>query len=325
MVRTQRRRIALLFAGGTQLTAESRAWERVAKPADVDRWLSHVPELQVIADLEPVFVTGKPAGAIGPDEWLALAAAVRTAARTVDGVVVIHGLESINYTAAALSLMCRSLPFPVVLTGSSPTAATAQLGMRTNLINALEVATADLAGVCVVFGNRIMRGSRVELALLGDSLQATTDDGALLGRIDFGTRLANGRLRRGARKPRWDIHLDPGVAVMAVAPGVAPMLRGLDERPVRGLLLRLADDVVSLPPAIQTAARKAAERGTIVAAWASQPIRDLPAGCVSLVGMTASMALVKLMWAAGSKKPLSAKRALLARDVSGELGAQRAQ
>jgi L-asparaginase/Glu-tRNA(Gln) amidotransferase subunit D len=118
MPKVQRKRIGLLFAGGTALSQKPKPWELVRSAAAMRRWLDNFPELHIVADVEPVFVTGKTATQIGAAEWLQLAQAVKQHALRVDGFVILHGIETLHFTANALSLMLRSLLMTVVLSGS---------------------------------------------------------------------------------------------------------------------------------------------------------------------------------------------------------------
>ncbi len=319
---TRRTRIAVLFCGGTAVSRCVEPWERVRSASDMERWLQHMPELLLVADIEPVFITGKRATDIGALEWLAIAGEVKKRYAGVDGVLILHGIETLHYTANALALMLGSLPIPVVLSGSplraDSRASSTSFGARANIINAAQVATADIAEVCVVFGNRIMRASRIQLGLQNDSLQLTTIDGSLLGRVDFGTTFSADRVKRSSRKPLWRITCEPNVFVMTAGPGsVLPLTRAI-EADIHGIVVRSAQDFLALPPPLVSQLERASRRNIPVIVASPQRIRGLPARLIPLVGVSASMAVVKSMWAIGAAKNPRAVRTLLERDVAGE-------
>lgn len=327
MPHSQRTRIAVFFCGGTTVSRGIEPWERVKKPADMERWLRHMPELMIVADIEPVFITGKRATDVGVQEWLAIAHEVKRRCAAVDGILILHGIETLHYTANALALMLGSLPIPVVLSGSplrsDSSVPSAHFGARANIINAAQVATADIAEVCVVFGNRIMRASRIQLGLRDGSLQLTTIDGSLLGRVDFGTTFSADRVRRSVRKPSWRIHCEPNIFTMTAAPGsVLPLARAIDAG-IRGIVVRSAQDFLALPPPLTDELDHAVRKRIPVIIASPQRIRGLPARYLPLVGVSASMAVVKSMWAIGGTKSPRAVRTLLERDIAGEFVPQR--
>ncbi len=316
-----------MFCGGTVVSRGVEPWERVKTPSDMERWLRHMPELQIVADIEPVFITGKYATDIGADEWLMIAGEVKKRYATIDGVLILHGIETIYYTANALALMLGSLPIPVVLSGSPLRAdsrmPSALFGARANIINAAQVATADIAEVCVVFGNRVMRASKIQLSLNDAALQLTTIDGSLLGRVDFGMTFSADRVRRAARKPSWRIHLEPNVFVMAASPGsVLPLTRAIDGG-IRGIVVRSAQDFLALSPELVRELDRASRKHIPVIVASPQRIKGLPTRLIPLVGVSVSMAVVKSMWAIGSGTTAQSIRTLIAREVAGEFALSR--
>lgn len=319
----KRRTIALMFCGGGLLSDRPAAWERVRKSGDMARWLAHVPELHLLADIEPHFIAGTLSTAIGPDEWRAIAGHVRSVARRVDGVLVLHGIETIHYSANALSLMLRRLPFPVVLSGSPHRAGGgrvkhAEFGVRANVINAAQVALADLTGVFVVFGNRIMQGSRVQLEMFGDMLHVTTVDRSLVGRIDFGITLAPERGRRSRQPMIVADRIEANLFTMSTAPGSTLTLRRALEAGIKGVLIRTTQDYLMLGNESLDMLRDAAARGIPVIVATPRPVANLPKEFCAIVGVSPSMAVVKSMWAIGNAKNRSTLRTLLSQRIAGE-------
>lgn len=321
----KRKTIALMFCGGGPLSGSPASWERVKRPADMARWLAHVPELNLLADIEPFFVSSDVPGETGPDDWRTIASHVRSVARRVDGVLILHGIETIHYTANALSLMLRRLPFPVVLSGSPNRVAGSRMkpvefGARANVINAAQVTLADLSGVYVVFGNRIMRGSKVQLDIIGGALHLVSADRSLAGRIDFGITLAPERARRRSGTPPIVAdNIETGVYTITTAPGSAQPLRRAVAAGASGILVRTLQDYFALGPESIGTLRAVAARGIPVIVAAPHPIRDLPNGFLPLIGVSPSMAVVKAMWAIGNAKNRASLKKLLAQDIAGEV------
>lgn len=314
--------MALLFSGGTFLTEKPRPWEIVKKPEHMRRWLDNLSEINVIADVEPVFITGKGTLEIGPEDWLAMAEAVRTHHQSVDGFVILHGVETLHYTANALSLMLRRLPFPVVVSGSPlriPGVGVRQVefAARANIINAIQVAAADVAGVSVVFGNRIMSAAKVQPAMVEGAFQLMTNEATLLGRVDFGTKLFENRPHRSHKKPRWSIHLDQHVFVTTITPAVSITSFRLALRGDFHAILARLHELVSLPEYVEREFRRAQKQGIPVILSSRQPIPGTEE-FISLLGVSPSMAVVKTMWALGATAEVGKLRKLLEQNIAGE-------
>lgn len=327
MAKFKRKRIGLIFAGGAALSHQPKQWEKVSRTEDARRWLEHVPELQLVADVEPIFVTDKNATEIGAPEWIAIAEAIRQHLPQVDGFVILHGLETVHYTANALSLMVQRPSVPVVLSASpiprqATSAAQSEFGGRANIINAAQVATSAGGDVCVVFGNRVIQGSRAQVELTAGALQVTSIDQRLLGQVDFGTKFFPER--SGPRpKPIFRIHIDPNVLVTTVMPGsgLPPAERTILKN-VHGVVLRMHQGYFSLPKNYQQQLEQRAGEGMAVVVATPSSIATLPKSFIQLIGVSGSMAAVKTMWAIGVANGNAKQlRKLLLSNVAGEFTA----
>lgn len=103
---------------------------------------------------------------VSPDNWLALARLIRDNYARYDGFVVLHGTDTMSYTASALSFLLENLRKPVVFTGSQIPIGVLRTDGRENLITAIEIAGARRNGLPVVpevslyFQNRLFRANR---------------------------------------------------------------------------------------------------------------------------------------------------------------------
>ena len=81
-----------------------------------------------------------------------------------DGFVILHGTDTITYTASALSFMLQNLGKPVILTGSQLPVGVIRTDARRNLITSIEIASSDriIPEVCIYFSNQLYRGNRAE-------------------------------------------------------------------------------------------------------------------------------------------------------------------
>ena len=103
---------------------------------------------------------------VEPANWVALARLIRDNYARYDGFVVLHGTDTMSYTASALSFMLENLAKPVVFTGSQIPSGVLRTDGRENLITAIEIAGARIGGrpevpeVSLYFQNRLFRANR---------------------------------------------------------------------------------------------------------------------------------------------------------------------
>ena len=162
-------KLLILYTGGTIGMVAQRDGSLVPFHADALR--ANVPDLARLAAEVDCRSLGQPKDSsdVGPDDWRAMADALWAARDEFDGFVVLHGTDTMAYTASALSFMLGgSFGKPVVLTGSQVPLGVLRSDGRDNLLTALEIAMLRdedgaplLREVTVFFENRLFRGNRV--------------------------------------------------------------------------------------------------------------------------------------------------------------------
>ena len=158
--------ILILYTGGTfGMTYDAQG---VLIPFDFSLILHHLPTLRNLALQLTVVSFDKPIDSsnIQPAHWQALASLIVENYNTHDGFVILHGTDTMAYTASALSFMLDGLTKPVVFTGAQLPISEPRSDARENLITALEVASAKKNGlplvpeVCIYFNYELLRGNR---------------------------------------------------------------------------------------------------------------------------------------------------------------------
>ena len=104
-----------------------------------------VPELRTFANLEVKVVMNKDSCQIGPKEWIAIAKELDAQRARFDAFIVVHGTDTMAYTASALSLMLAGFRKPIILTGSQLPLDMPRSDARQNLIDAVTCATAGFS------------------------------------------------------------------------------------------------------------------------------------------------------------------------------------
>ena len=130
--------------------------------------VAEVPSLARIAELETRLLFHMDSANMQPADWVTIAREVHAQLPSYDGIVIVHGTDTMAYTASALALMLGPLPKPVVLTGSQKPIVDVRTDARQNLIDAALVATlAGPRGVHRVGVARAARRARDEARRVG--------------------------------------------------------------------------------------------------------------------------------------------------------------
>ena len=152
-------RILIIATGGTIASAE--AGDGLAPELTGEQLAAHVPQVADIAEVDVTQAMNIDSTNMRPDDWLRIADAVLASYDAYDGFVVLHGTDTMAYTAAALSYLVQASPKPIVLTGSQQPMGDpftdARLNLYQSVLYAADPASRD---VSVVFGGKVVAGTR---------------------------------------------------------------------------------------------------------------------------------------------------------------------
>ena len=158
----------MIFTGGTiSMVADSETG--ALRPANFEfilRMMPELGELGVTIKAEPLLPLVDSSN-IGPDTWERIAMIVKNNYDDFDGFVVLHGTDTMSYSASALSFMLDGLTKPVIFTGSQLPIGMVRTDAKENLITAVEIASAShpdgsaiVPEVCLFFEDKLFRGNR---------------------------------------------------------------------------------------------------------------------------------------------------------------------
>ena len=149
----------MIATGGTIASAEDG--NGLAPALSGEELAGYVPEIAEVCDLDIVQLMNIDSTNMRPRDWLRMAACIQEHYDTYDGFVVLHGTDTMAYTAAALSYLAQDSPKPIVLTGSQRPMANPFTDAKLNLFQSLLFAASDTAhDVSVVFGGEAIAGTR---------------------------------------------------------------------------------------------------------------------------------------------------------------------
>ncbi|HJZ85984.1 MAG TPA: asparaginase [Polyangia bacterium] len=295
--------------------------------------LERVPELAQLAELQIRVLENLDSSDVGPEEWSLIAREVERGRGHVDGIVILHGTDTMAFSASALAFALEGLDRPVVMTGAQRPLAAHRTDARRNLTDAVAFATCDIPEVGIGFDGLLLRGCR---AVKSDvrSYHAFESPGCEpLARMGFDVAIA-AHVRRPRGPFRCDPRFDPRVAVVYATPGLEPatvaaMLDGATAP--RGLVLA-AFGVGTVPVrgrALAPVVKRAVDGGVEVLVVTQRGgIVDLSlyknsmvlaeAGAIPGGELRVEAAVAKLMHALAAFGDRAARRKYLETDVAGE-------
>jgi L-asparaginase len=330
-------RLLFLHTGGTLMMRAANAGGAGPElsPDEYVRDLrEELPILGRIAEIESRILFNMDSADMQPSDWVAIARAVHAALQrgTYDGVVVVHGTDTMAYTASALALMLGPLPAPVVLTGAQRPLAETRTDARQNLIDAALVATLAVPEVSIAFASRALRGAR---CMKRDAWAFEAFDSpncAPLVELGLGIDVAP-HVRAASKLAPLDDRIDSRVLAVRIFPGLDPsLIRGALGVGVRGLVLstygtgNFPHAAGSIIPALE----EARERGVpvVVVSQCPRGFVDMrkyaggaeaqAAGAISGGDMTIEAAVSKLMIGLARFTRADELRAWLEADIVGE-------
>lgn len=161
-------RVLLIYTGGT-LGMGTNPKTGALEPLDFSHLVSRIPELAAIPAAVDVFQFPQPIDSsdMNPQLWAHLVEIIVAHYDEHDGFVILHGTDTMAFTASALSFMLENLTKPVILTGSQLPINQLRTDGRENLITSIEIAAARhddgrprVPEVCIYFSGKLLRGNR---------------------------------------------------------------------------------------------------------------------------------------------------------------------
>lgn len=226
-----RPRILMIYTGGT-IGMKENPETHALEPVDFDHLLDNVPKIKMLDYHIDNFQFAQPidSSAMNPGHWKEIAKVIEDNYTDYDGFVVLHGTDTMAYTASALSFMLENLDKPVIITGSQLPIGEVRTDGEENLITALQIAAAtDRNGertvreVAILFENYLWRGNRSTKRSADNFNAFKSNNYPELAKIGLGITFNREALWRGkySNAPlKVHYEMDSNVLVMDLFPGI---------------------------------------------------------------------------------------------------------
>lgn len=329
-----RKRLLVLHTGGTLGMAPG---EGALGASAAGALLEAVPESAQLGEIEVISPFLIDSADAGPAQWLAIAQAVAQHLDAFDGFVVVHGTDTMAYSATACSYLLSNLPKPVIFTGAQRPLASVRTDARRNLLGALELACEAVPEVGIFFDHQLHRGNRAtKLSIEGFDAFRSPNFPAL-GEVGLRLSLRHDLLRQPQGLFACQGGFDARVVALRALPGMsatlwAPLLDG------PALAFHVAGFGSGTLPAADPSwgawIAEATEKGKLVVVGSQAPWGQVDlglyatgaaaadAGALGCGDLTAEAATVKLMYLLDRFGGDTAKlRAHFHTSIAGESGA----
>ncbi len=223
------RKILIIYTGGTIGMVQDPVTKSLI-PFDFERIIEKVPELKSFNfsvksySFNPLVDSSD----MNPEIWVQLVTIIETNYNNYDGFVILHGTDTMAYTASALSFMLHNLQKPVVLTGSQLPLGTIRTDGKENLITALEIAAAEVNGqavvpeVCIFFQDKLYRGNRTTKYNAEHFRAFRSDNYPALAEVGVHIKYNFPYIRYGVTQDPFRVSkvMDTGVGLLKIFPGI---------------------------------------------------------------------------------------------------------
>jgi L-asparaginase len=241
-------KILLIYTGGT--IGMRKDFETGAlKAFNFSKLLHNIPELKLLdCEIETFsFETPIDSSNMNPENWAEIARTIENNYTDFDGFVVLHGSDTMSYSASALSFMLENLSKPVIFTGSQLPIGDLRTDAKENLITAIQIASLQENGkplikeVCLYFEYKLYRGNRTTKinaehfrAFISPNYPFLVESGVHL-KINFESFL----LANNGAELKVHTHLDNNVAIIKMFPGISETVLSaiLNIKSLKGIVL----------------------------------------------------------------------------------------
>ncbi len=333
--------ILIIYTGGT-IGMMSDPKTKVLRPINFEQIMENVPELEklncriMVHSFEQIIDSSN----MNPEIWSELAHLIKSNYDKVDGFVILHGSDTMAFTASALSFMLENLAKPVIFTGSQLPISAIRTDAKENLMTAIEIAKAKkhdrsrVPEVCIYFDYKLFRGNRAFKYNSSKFEAFRSPNYPILAESGVHLKFSINDIRQPIDAP-FTVHRDlvSDVAVLKLYPGISPkVVETILNADVRGIVMEtfgagntttdkwftdLLKNAINSGKVILDISQCKVGTVELGRYETSKELKDM--GVANGYDMTYEAAITKMMYLLGQyREPLMIKE-LLETDLRGEL------
>jgi L-asparaginase len=226
-----RSKILLIYTGGT-IGMVKDSDTGALKAFNFKKLLLRIPELKLLdCEIDTVsFETPIDSSNMNPDQWVKMAQLIEQHYNNFDGFVLLHGSDTMSYSASALSFMLENLTKPVVFTGSQLPIGDLRTDAKENLITAIQIAALKqnqkpvIKEVCLYFEYKLYRGNRTTKISAEHFNAFASPNFPPLAESGVHLKVSKELLWQPKRSGKLIVHkdLDSNVFILKLFPGLNP-------------------------------------------------------------------------------------------------------
>jgi len=335
--------LLVIYTGGTIGMIQDPQTGTLA-PFDFDHIYQHIPILEKVHYridnhcFDPVIDSSE----VKPAFWQELTGVIAKNYERYDGFIVLHGTDTMSYTASMLSFMLENLNKPVILTGSQLPMGMVRSDGRENFLTSIEIAAAAIEGtprvpeVAVYFENQLFRGNRTTKFNAEDFNAFVSENYPILAEVGVHIRFNDAVIRRpNFRNLKPHTALVENVAILKLFPGISEaVVRSITGIPgLKGLILEtFGSGNTPTDPWFIQALKEAIDQGLVICnvtqckggtVETGRYVSSLQLehiGVVSGLDITTESAVTKLMFLFGQGYSAEKVRELFSKPLRGEMG-----
>lgn len=333
-----KKKVLIIYTGGTiGMTRTENGYApqsgqfRLTMKAIPDLYAAQMPQWDMV-EMQPLLDSSN----MTLHEWNRIAQLIADRYDAYDGFVVLHGTDTMAYTASALSFMLEGLDKPVILTGSQIPMCEIRSDGRDNLITSLLIAGGDkVHEVCLYFGGKLLRGNRATKYSADGLIAFISPNYPHLAEAGITIKYNEAALRQ---RQQGGLHLqlleNVPIGVLKVFPGIQfELFESIMTEKLRGIVIETfgAGNIPGDGDALLPIIRKAFRNGTVLTVCSQCPQGAVSlgtyetsnalkkAGAVSGLDMTTEAAVAKLYYLFSRGFDKESVKAQMEQDLRGEM------